>query len=123
MIKVPQPSQALTAMGYDVALWQEQLNVILKAVTGLREVTADVTIDYTDFLVVGDATGGNITVTLPTSGADGKVFIFAKTNATAPDVIVARKGTDTIDGATSFTITSQYESYTIAAITGGWVSI
>lgn len=50
-------------------------------------------------VVLVDATGGNVTITLPAlAGAQGARFEFVRIDATANTVTIARFGADTIDG-------------------------
>lgn len=61
-----------------------------------------------------DASGGNVTMTLPTSASSvtGGVYTFyevIKTDSSANTIAVGRSSSDTLDGATSFTLGTQYE--------------
>lgn len=56
---------------------------------------------------------GTITRTLPAASAsEGKVFTFKKMDA-GTTLTIAADGSDTIDGAASIDLTSQYETNTI----------
>lgn len=67
------------------------------------------------------ATAGGITVTLPASNSDNINRDVHVKNIAGTAITVERRGTDTIDGATSYTITNQYESrHFIADGVGGW---
>lgn len=70
-----------------------------------------------------DATSGNIVVTLPTVAASiRKVFIIKKTDSSANTATVTRASSDTIDGATTYVLSTQYDSVTIESDSGiGWV--
>lgn len=55
--------------------------------------------------------GSAFTVTLPAASDSKKKFVFKKTDSTASNIItIARAGSDTIDGATSTTLNTQYEA-------------
>ena len=57
-----------------------------------------------------DASGGNVTINLPTAAAAiGALFQFKRLDASANTVTINRAGGDTIDGATSLSLSSQYE--------------
>lgn len=57
-----------------------------------------------------DATAGNITITLPLANAsNGQCFKLKRTDGTANTVTIARAGSDTIDGAASYTLPTQYK--------------
>ena len=75
------------------------------------------TMDYnasTGDLVLADASGAAMTVTLPAPSADMRVEV-KKTDASANGVTIATPGTETIDGAANLTITAQYAARTIAS--------
>lgn len=67
-----------------------------------------------------NATSGNITITLPAVGCVGCKFTIKKTDATSNDVIVTRASSATIDGATTYTLGSQYNYVTIVADGTNW---
>lgn len=80
----------------------------------VRNVTATGNIINTDYVLVIDATGGNITLTLPAAssvfgGTLGIQFIFKRIDNSVNTVTIQRAGSDTIDGGTSFSLTTQYE--------------
>lgn len=75
--------------------------------------TASFTASQSYFYPV-DATSGSITVTLPLASTMlGKQYMIKKMDASANTVVVVRTGSDTIDGATSVTLTNQYNSLTV----------
>jgi hypothetical protein len=87
--------------------------------------TASKTANYTAVagdLVLGNATSGGFTVTLPTAVA-GIVVSVKKTDASANLITIARAGSDTIGAtaATSITLGLQDQSITLLGISGGWV--
>ena len=70
-----------------------------------------------DFTVAGeyqyfaiDATAGDVTVTLPTADEWELPLYFKKTNSSGGNVVITPDGSDTIDGAATLTISTQYES-------------
>lgn len=72
------------------------------------------TVDNSMMLILCDCSSGNITLNLPTSARrDSREFIIKKIDGTANTVTVNRAGSDTIDGATSFTLTTQYQGHGI----------
>jgi hypothetical protein len=68
------------------------------------------TLDYT---ILCDATSGAVTVTLPTTPITGQILNIKKTDSTAYSVIIARGGTSLIDGVTSVSFATQYETFTL----------
>lgn len=69
----------------------------------------------TDDYVTGDATGGIFTMTLPAANSvpKGKQLIVKKIDSTLTQITLSRAGSDTIDGATSTTLATQYEAHTL----------
>lgn len=88
--------------------------------SGVRVRTTSYTASGNDGVIVGNPTGGNITITLPAaSGGTGaigrdKVYIIKNIHA-SNSVIVDGDGSETIDGATTKTITTQYGFLQIVA--------
>ncbi|MGA0569657.1 hypothetical protein ACO2Q9_02930 [Variovorax sp. VNK109] len=78
-------------------------------------------------LVLIDAAAGNVTINLPAVTAVSGVglqYMFYRKDSTGNIVTVNRAGTNSIDGATSFTITGQYSSRTIEGdASGAWSTI
>ncbi len=56
-----------------------------------------------------DATAGNITVNLPAATGLGRLVTVKKIDSSANTVTVDGDGTETIDGATTYVLTTQYE--------------
>ncbi len=72
-------------------------------------------------VIHADATGANVTITLLDATVAGDNFrITVKHTGTANEVIVATSGGDTLDGATSFTLDSQYEAITCVSDGANW---
>ncbi len=62
-----------------------------------------------------DATAGAFPVTIPAvSSISGRILIFTKTDASVNAVTITRAGSDTINGATTYVLSNQYDSLTIA---------
>ena len=93
------------------------------AASGMYSSVQDKSANYT--VVAPDAgdlirvttTGGNITITLPaiSTQADGFKVAIVKWSGDANTVTVARSGSDTINGAISYNLASQYNSATFVA--------
>lgn len=76
--------------------------------------TTTATLDLYDEVVLGDATGGAFSLTLPpVAVAKGKKYHIKKTDASGNAVTVDGDGSETIDGATTKALSSQYASVTI----------
>jgi hypothetical protein len=86
--------------------------------------TANYTITANDTVILGDATSGNVTITLPLASiASGYRFCIKKSDSSANSVIIARSGSDTIDGSTSATVSVQYVSLTVVSDGSNWYII
>jgi hypothetical protein len=70
-----------------------------------------------------DATAGAVTITLPTAvGITGRRYMVRKSDSSANAVVVDGDGSETINGATTYSLTSQYQPLTIIESNGaGWM--
>jgi hypothetical protein len=84
---------------------------------GVRSVTADTSYANTDLLIVADASGGNVTLTLPAL-VQGRMVIAKKIDASANSVTVS--GGANIDGAASKSTTAQYATFTLIGGATEW---
>lgn len=81
------------------------------ATLGLQAKTTTYGIVATDDYVTGDATSAGFTMTLPAANTcKGHQIIIKKIDSSLNAVTIARAGSDTIDGATSTTLNTQYET-------------
>lgn len=89
-------------------------------------VTGNTTLGVTNNFVLVDATSGNVTITLPAASASfgsqmGLDLIFKRIDNSGNSVTVQRAGSDLIDGANSFTLTTQWEAKKLRALsTSTW---
>src|SRR5210317_642278 len=72
-------------------------------------VTATATLKDIDQIVLADATGGAFTITLP-KPTDKRVISLKKIDASANAVTIDGASSDTIDGAATQLLNSQYDS-------------
>lgn len=81
-----------------------------------------VTDNHKTFMV--DTSSGDVTVTLPNAPSADTFLTFVKTTS-ANSLIIARSGSDTVMGATSHTITTQYASISLQKISSvtAWQSV
>lgn len=83
--------------------------------------TANYTALQSDDVILGDATSGAITITLPTAvGFSGKVFNIKKTDSSVNSVTIATTSSQTIDGALTAPLISQYQSFTLVSNGTNW---
>lgn len=92
-------------------------NVLLYSTLGLKLPGSTKTTTYNmsqqDAFLFADATTAGFTITLPAAsgaanGTIGQFFVIQKIDATANVVTISRAGADTINGAASKTLTTQY---------------
>ena len=87
-------------------------------------VSADYTATLADEVILVDASSAAVTITLP-SPTKGHVLIIKKIDSSANTVTVqvADTTTQTIDGATSQTLSTQWESVTVVSDGTNWYII
>lgn len=86
-----------------------------------RTITATGNVVSGDYLLLCNATAGAITVTLPPVGlVAGRIYSFKKTDASANAVTIDGYGSETIDGATTKSLASQYKALTIMSDGTTW---
>ena len=103
----------------DRVVTHDTLNAIYAIATQHIITTATFTASGADDIIICPIT---CTITLPTA-KNGKRYIIIKTFS-GSSVIINSTGTDTINGSTSNTISTQWDTRTLLAIdTGGWIII
>jgi len=80
--------------------------ILVPALPSRLSKSANYTVVQGDGAIFVDTTAGNVTLTLPAATVN-EIFRIIKTVDTN-SLIIQRAGTDTIEGATSITITGQY---------------
>lgn len=92
-----------------------------------RTVTSTASVAATDFSVAGDATAGAITLNLVQAngtGNAGRLHWFVKTDASANAVIIDPSGSETINGASTLSLTSQWETACIQSFgASNWIRL
>lgn len=87
----------------------------------ISNVSSSLSLPLTSYCILVNATSGNITITLPAaSSAEGAgigiQYLIKRMDNSGNTITIQRAGSDTIDGGTSFSLTTQYESKQIMAI-------
>lgn len=83
--------------------------------------SANYTATVDDFTLLVDASGGSKTITLPAaSGNTGKIYVIKKTDSSGNTVTIDGDGSETIDGATTKVISTQYVSFMIQCDGSNW---
>lgn len=95
--------------------------VTAAARTTVRAVTADDAANLSDDLLVVDATAGAVTIALPAAaGAFGAAFAVKKVDASGNAVTIDANGAETIDGAATVSISTQWETVRVVSDGSGW---
>ena len=98
-----------------------QYEVIGRVIGNVRTVTESGPLWESDYMVRVDATAGPVTMTLPPAiSVPGQVIEVKKVDPTGNIVTLAADGTDLIDGASSYDLGTQYDSYTVLSYSDGW---
>jgi len=85
--------------------------------------TTTLTASTSDAVYLVDASGGAVTVKLPDPSTVSNKITIKKTDAAANDVTVDAHASETIDGAATDTISTQYESASYVTDGTNWFSI
>lgn len=88
---------------------------------GLSSISGNYTATSTSTVILADATGGSLTVTLPTSvGNTGLTYRIKRLNSGANNVTIATTSSQTIDGATTQILNVQYTSVDLVSDGSNW---
>lgn len=91
---------------------------------GYTSKTANYTATTDDYFLAGDASGGSFTFTLPAaSGNTGLQFFFKKIDTSGNTITIDGNASETIDGATTRVINTQYETVGIICNGSNWYVI
>jgi hypothetical protein len=86
-----------------------------------RSVTTSGSVVSGDYLIIADATAGAITMTLPPAAlVPGRIYAFKRINSGGNQVIIDGYASETIDGATTHTLTPQWNSLVIMTNGVAW---
>ena len=89
----------------------------------ITAVSVDTTLDETYGTVLVDASGGNITISLPSAVGETRIYNIKKIDSTDNLVIIEPFGSETLDGESNFYINYQYDSYSIINDNSAWFNI
>ncbi len=86
--------------------------------------SSDLMLTDTHHTVLVDASGGSITITLPSaSGINGRVYIVKKIDSSSNAVVVQAQTGQTIDGMSSVSLTNRFATIAVQAYGGNWYII
>jgi len=87
----------------------------------IKTVTGHYTVTIEDYTILVDATGGAVTINLLTAvGIKGRIYKIKKIDSSANAVTVDPAGTETIDGAATASLTSQWQKIGIQSDNANW---
>lgn len=90
----------------------------------ITSTSADLTANTTHHTILVDASGAARTITLPAaSGATRRIYIIKKTDSSGNSVTIDGNASETIDGATTQTLATQYKYMTIQCDGSNWFII
>lgn len=108
-------------LGLGTATPESTVQVNGSFATKVNTISTNTTLDDTHHVVLVDASSGDVTLTLPlASSGDARQYMVKKTDSSSNDVIIARSGSDTIDGDTDATLSVQYEARTVISDGTNW---
>lgn len=86
--------------------------------------TSAYTLTTTDFTVLGNASTGAFTLTLPTAvNASGQIYTLKKVDSSANAVTISTTSSQTIDGLSSYALSYQYQGLQVQSTNSNWVII
>lgn len=92
--------------------------------TAIVAKTAAYTATISDGTITGDGTGGAFNITLPSAiGISGRIYRVKKIDASANAVTVATTSSQTIDGATTYGLGTQWKYVTVQSDNANWIII
>ena len=99
-------------------------NIALATPFGVSgNVTSDITLDPQENTVAVDATSGAVAVTLPSFDEAYQEVVVSKRDASANAVTVTAAGSDTINGAGTLALTTQYDSARLRPGPTEWMAV
>ncbi|MFM7167293.1 MAG: hypothetical protein ACKO3T_18790 [Planctomycetaceae bacterium] len=108
-------------VGLDTTSPNTLLQVAGPIATAITTKTSNYSVSSTDSVVLCDATGGALTVTLPSAaGISGRQYSVKRTSGGTNAVTIATQSGETIDGAATRSLAAQYQSATVVSDGANW---
>jgi hypothetical protein len=82
---------------------------------GTKSESSDYSMSSSDFVILAKAASKAVTITLPPASNTGQMVNIKKVDSSANSVTIQRHGTDTIEGAASKALNSQYAGLSLVA--------
>lgn len=97
------------------------LDVSGSAGFNISSTSTDITLDITHHTILVDASGANRTITLPAaSGCTRRTYVIKKSDSSGNSVTIDGNASETIDGATTKTVNTQYSGWEIHGNGTAW---
>lgn len=94
-----------------------------QAASDVRTVTGAVTVRPIDRVLKADASGGAVTVNLPSAAPNLVEYTIIKSDATGNTVTVDPSGSQTINGAATHVLSTQWASVTLRSDGANWLAV
>lgn len=113
-----------TRVGISQGTPTSTLHVTGSFATKVGAVTSAFTATSSDSTITGDSTSGAFTVTLPTAASiSGRIYTIKKIDASANAVTVGTTSSQTIDGSTTYPLSSQWKFVMVQSDGANWIII
>ena len=113
-------ARVLARQGNDINS-SDQVTQMHDKLTSVNNAASPYTVVATDTYIACDASSGAVTINLPAATGTGREISVKKTDSSSNACTPTRNGTDTIDGATSYSLTVQYASSKVVdQVSGAW---
>jgi hypothetical protein len=121
MYGIPKPPVYESEESFGMKAWFQKIFTHAQSTTKLITTTTSITVQADIYIVRVNATGGARTITLPAAAAnEGRVLVIKKIDASANAVTVDGNAAETIDGALTFSLPTQYKAVLLYCNGSGW---
>jgi hypothetical protein len=103
-ITIPDHSSTLATTGGSQTFTSKVYNGLRTTMTAVK--TSNYTITTSDDIVLGDASGGAFTLTMPAANVSGRLYEIVNCGSGTNQITVARNGSDTFEGISTTSVTS-----------------
>jgi hypothetical protein len=133
---IPLTVKGAAAQTADLQQWQDSTSAVKASICalgcatftgmklGIRAISSAPTITAADYTFACDATAAGFTVTLPAAATNtGRIFNIKKVDSSVNAVTIDGNGAETIDGAATLAITTQWTSIKVQCTGTEWIVI
>ena len=102
--------------------FEGDVKVLGSVATAYVKKTADYTAKAGDSIIAVDATSGVVVITLPAaSGKEGRAYTIKKIDSSVNSVTVDGNGSETIDGVSAYSLSTQWKYVSIYCDGANWL--